>query len=81
MQGEENITMQEMIDKFVIEKGRVSQDMIAEIVRMTNLESRNDRATEMNLKEQTSRVNTEVRFPFGLFTFPGRLFSRYLRIL
>ena len=60
MQGEENITMQEMIDKFVIEKGRVSQDMIAEIVRMTNLESRNDRATEMNLKEQTSRVNTEV---------------------
>jgi hypothetical protein len=60
MQGEENITMQEMIDKFVIEKGRVLHDMIAEIVRMTNLESRNDRATEMNLKEQTSRVNTEV---------------------
>ena len=35
----ENITMQEMIDKFVIEKGRVLHDMIAEIVRMTNLES------------------------------------------
>jgi hypothetical protein len=39
MQGEENITMQEMIDKFVIEKGRVLQEMIAEIVYMTNLES------------------------------------------
>ena len=39
MQGKENIKMQEMIDKFVIEKGRVLHDMIAEIVRMTNLES------------------------------------------
>ena len=39
MREEENIKMQEMIDSFVIEKGRVLHDMIAEIVRMTNLES------------------------------------------